>query len=216
MNSFLPSEIQQIWVPELTYINTEERPATILDEKTSISVQKLGSFKLSETAENENIQYFAGIENPLQLSRFYNQRFLCNFKLNWYPFDIQHCYLIMEMKKTYAPFTNFIVDYFEYSGSKFLTQYKVVDAFMETKTENDRKFVSVTIILGRQLLGVVLNVIIPTIVLNAISYSTNFYRDDYFETIIAINLTTMLVIVTLFVSVSTILIFVFLTADMPF
>merc|ERR1712243_344835 len=70
------------------------------------------------------------------------------------------------------------------------------------KTYNDRKFVGVTIILGRQLLGVVLNVIIPTIVLNAISYSTNFYRDDHFETIIAINLTTMLVIVTLFVSVS--------------
>ena len=60
----------------------------------------------------------------------------------------------------------------------------------------------VTISLGRQLLGVVLNIIVPTIVLNLISYSTNFYKDEYFETVIAINLTTMLVIVTLFVSVS--------------
>ena len=59
-----------------------------------------------------------------------------------------------------------------------------------------------TISLGRQLLGVVLNIIVPTIVLNLISYSTNFYKDEYFETVIAINLTTMLVIVTLFVSVS--------------
>ena len=62
--------------------------------------------------------------------------------------------------------------------------------------------VFVEIILGRQLLGVVLNIIIPTIVLNIISYSTNFYKEEYFETVIAINLTTMLVIVTLFVSVS--------------
>ena len=62
--------------------------------------------------------------------------------------------------------------------------------------------VFVTISLGRQLLGVVLNIIVPTIVLNLISYSTNFYKDEYFETVIAINLTTMLVIVTLFVSVS--------------
>ena len=62
--------------------------------------------------------------------------------------------------------------------------------------------VYVEIILGRQLLGVVLNIIIPTIVLNIISYSTNFYKEEYFETVIAINLTTMLVIVTLFVSVS--------------
>ena len=58
------------------------------------------------------------------------------------------------------------------------------------------------VVLGRQLFGVVLNIIIPTIVLNIISYSTNFYKEDYFETVIAINLTTMLVIVTLFVSVS--------------
>ena len=29
-----------------------------------------------------------------------------------------------------------------------------------------------------------------------------FYKDDYFESVVAINLTTMLVIVTLFVSVS--------------
>ena len=35
-----------------------------------------------------------------------------------------------------------------------------------------------------------------------ISYSTNFYKDDFFETVVTINLTTMLVIVTLFVSVN--------------
>ena len=61
--------------------------------------------------------------------------------------------------------------------------------------------IHVEITLGRELLGVILNVIIPTIVLNLISYSTNFYKDSYFETVIAINLTTMLVMVTLFVSV---------------
>ena len=56
--------------------------------------------------------------------------------------------------------------------------------------------------LNDSVLGVILNIIVPTIVLGIISYSTNFYKEEYFETIIAINLTTMLVIVTLFVSVS--------------
>ena len=75
---------------------------------------------------------------------------------------------------------------------------------MEVKENNmGLQEVLVTISLGRQLLGVLLNVIIPTIVLLIISYSTNFYKDDYFESVVAINLTTMLVIVTLFVSVST-------------
>ena len=68
--------------------------------------------------------------------------------------------------------------------------------------EDEVQMVFVEITLGRELLGVLLNVFIPTLVLGIISYTTNFYKDDYFESVIAINLTTMLVIVTLFVSVS--------------
>ena len=167
------------------------------------SLSFLGGYKLSETYENENIQYFAGKENPLHLSRFYNQRFLCDYQLNWYPFDIQHCYLRMAIKTSYSPFTKLIVEFYDYLGKRLLTQYEVKDFLMEIRnTDGGIQEVFVTITLGRQLLGVVLNVIIPTVVLNIISYSTNFYKDEYFETVIAINLTTMLVIVTLFVSVS--------------
>ena len=91
----------------------------------------------------------------------------------------------------------------EYTGEKVLAQYKIHDTFMETREEAGVQQVRVKITLERQLFGVLLNVIIPTIVLGLISYSTNFYKDEYFESVIAINLTTMLVIVTLFVRVST-------------
>ena len=137
LNSFLPTEIADIWVPELTFANTEERPSTVIDQKTSIAVQKLGSFKLSETYENENIQYFAGTDNPLHLERFYNQRFLCDYKLSWYPFDVQHCFLRMEMKKAYSPFTQLVVESYQYLGERFLTQYEVVDVVMEVKTNTE-------------------------------------------------------------------------------
>ena len=42
LNNFLPSEVEKVWVPELTFSNTEEKPTTILDERASISVQKIG------------------------------------------------------------------------------------------------------------------------------------------------------------------------------
>ena len=72
--------------------------------------------------------------------------------------------------------------------------------------------------LGRKLLGVLLNVFVPTTILNLIGFSTNFYKvkypkyyqlpkmlqDAYFESVIAINLTSMLVLVALFVQVSAI------------
>ena len=90
----------------------------------------------------------------------------------------------------------------KYLGKKYLTQYEVMKTTMETKSVDDSQQLVLEITLGRQLLGTVLNIFIPTIVLNIISYTTNFYKDDFFETVVAINLTTMLVIVTLFVSVS--------------
>ena len=42
LNTFLPSERLKVWVPELTFSNTEEIPSTIVDEKASITVQKIG------------------------------------------------------------------------------------------------------------------------------------------------------------------------------
>ena len=106
------------------------------------------------------------------------------------------------MTKSASPQMRLISKELKYLGKKYLTQYEVMKTTMETKSIDDAQQMVLEITLGRQLLGTVLNIFIPTIVLNIISYTTNFYKDDFFETVVAINLTTMLVIVTLFVSVS--------------
>ena len=202
LNNFLPSENTEIWVPELIFENTEEKPSTITDDKTSIKVNKTGLFKPSDIAENQNIQYFAGSENQISMSRFYNQRFICDYKMAWYPFDIQRCHLTMSMKRSFAPFTKLMVEEIIYEGERFLTKYEVKNVAMTVTDLGYSQAVYVEITLGRQLLSVVMNVFVPTLVLNIISYSTNFYKDSYFESVIAINLTSMLVLVALFVSVS--------------
>ena len=243
LNSFLPNENYEVWVPELIFVNTQNKPSTITDDRTSIKVEKKGVYKLSQSSENENIQYFQGSQNPLEMKRFYNQRFLCDYgmqviihvdnilgkhsfiqsnifycsgthlmcryvHLHLYSLyliynDIQKCKLKFVMKPAYSSFTNMVVDEVIYEGERFLTQYEVRSVNMvSVVNKKEDQEIHVEITLGRELLGVILNVIIPTIVLNLISYSTNFYKDSYFETVIAINLTTMLVMVTLFVSVS--------------
>ena len=62
--------------------------------------------------------------------------------------------------------------------------------------------VQVSITLGRRLLGTILTVYVPTVLLNIIGYSTNYFKDFFFEAVVTINLTCMLVLVTLFISVS--------------
>ena len=35
------------------------------------------------------------------LCRFYNGRFLCSYEMAWYPFDIQHCRLVLSIRYCY-------------------------------------------------------------------------------------------------------------------
>ena len=61
---------------------------------------------------------------------------------------------------------------------------------------------NVQVMLGRRLLGTVLTVYIPTILLVIIAYCTNFFKPFFFEAVVAVNLTVMLVLATMFISVS--------------
>merc|ERR1719445_1132745 len=62
--------------------------------------------------------------------------------------------------------------------------------------------VVVTITMGRRLLGTFLTIFFPTILLNVIGYSTNFFKEFFFEAVITVNLTSMLVLTTMFINVS--------------
>merc|ERR1712168_1546059 len=56
--------------------------------------------------------------------------------------------------------------------------------------------------LGRRLLGVFLTVYFPTVLLNLIGHSTNYFKSFFFEAVITVNLTSMLVLTTMFINVS--------------
>ena len=100
-----------------------------------------------------------------------------------------------------APFVVLNLDEVVYNGKGLLTKYEVQDVDMFITEWENHEAILFEIILGRKLLSVLMNVIVPTLILNTISFTTNFYTDEYFESKIGINLTSMLVLVALFVSV---------------
>ena len=135
-NSFLPADTDSIWVPKLIFSNTENKPSTVIDENVKLFVEKLGSSKGSSTTEIERIEYFDGKDNPLFLKRFYNQRFLCDYQLSWYPFDVQHCYMVLEVASSHAPFTQLSLGQHEYGGQRSLSQYRVRDVITVTREQD--------------------------------------------------------------------------------
>lgn len=62
--------------------------------------------------------------------------------------------------------------------------------------------IRVEIALGRRLLSVLLNVFLPTLLLNVMGHASVYFPRFYFEAIITVNLTVMLVLTTLYVGVS--------------
>ena len=59
-----------------------------------------------------------------------------------------------------------------------------------------------SLVLGRHLLGVILTAYTPTILLNVIGHSTNYFKSFFFEAVVTVNLTCMLVLATMFISIS--------------
>ena len=93
-NLFNFQEKEILWIPVLTFENTENKPFTLADEKTSITVKKQGEFSISKVSsfdllfihshwpvkntnfdvlkveDVENQQFFEGEENSMTMSRF--------------------------------------------------------------------------------------------------------------------------------------------------
>ena len=150
LNSFLPRENRAIWVPELVFENTEEKPRTLVDDFTAIKVEKMGKFSPSDISECQNIQYFSGSENQIDMSRFYKQSFLCDYKMAWYPFDVQRCRMTMAIQRAFEPFVNLVAEEIAYDGERFLTKYEIHNVTMDVIDLGFTHAVFVEITLGRE------------------------------------------------------------------
>ena len=60
----------------------------------------------------------------------------------------------------------------------------------------------IEISLGRKLMNSVLTIYLPTVLLICIIHATNYFKDFFFEAVVTVNLTGMLVLTTIFMTVS--------------
>ena len=85
-----------------------------------------------------------------------------------------------------------------------MTQYFVKKDGIKKRFDrvNGRHFIAVEIVLGRRLLSLILTIFAPTIILNLVGHLSNFFKEFFFEATISVNVTVMLVLTTMFISVS--------------
>ena len=151
----------------------------------------------------KNKLVFKGSENPLSVSRFYKTNFICDFDMAWYPFDTQKCSMNFVLERGSREFVDLLAHDLEYSGPLDLTQYFIKKkVFLKRNDDKGMEMLHVDIYLGRRLLSIILTVFAPTVILNIVGHSSNYFKEFFFEAVISLNVTVMLVLTTMFISVS--------------
>ena len=99
-------------------------------------------------------------------------------------------------------FVDLLAHDLEYSGPLDLTQYFIKKKVFLKLDEKGMGILHVDIYLGRRLLSIILTVFAPTVILNIVGHSSNYFKEFFFEAVISLNVTVMLVLTTMFISVS--------------
>ena len=191
-NNWVTNE-ENIWIPKLRFHNTESKATTLSDSESWITIKSEGNFSNSDVVSLENTRNYIGSENKLTQTRTYNINFLCNYKLGWYPFDTQICFMNISLLKPEDQFTLQLVkpDDIPFNGSHDLTEYNFMEATVDNGTfEDGMRGVSVKIFFKRNIFSQIMTIYVPTTLIMVVSYLTTFFNNrQWFGHIITINLT---------------------------
>jgi len=189
-----------LWFPAFVFQNTKDKNESVVDNKATMEVVRRGAGAHNTLESTENKVMFPGTSSSLLYSRYYSQVFECSFDLKWFPFDIQACTIQLSPVIRLKGAMVLLPTNFTYSGPTDLTQFTVKSiAMMSGKQAGN---VVVNIVIQRRLLSIVLTTFVPTIILNIIGHMSNYFKEFFFEGLMSLNVTVMLVLTTLFISVS--------------
>ena len=194
-------EFEQIWKPSLILKNSLEHASITNNGDVLIQIlkQNKGTLK-SEKELNEGMTY-DGKSNAIILTAVFDTGFGCSYQLHDYPFDSQICTIDVSSPSNILNDIILIPGTITYSGlSKTLPQFKLIIGKI-TSNENG------TLIQGSfQLKRIpfyhILCTYLPTCCILSLAIATLYFDESRFATTIKISLTVMLVLYTLFQSIS--------------
>ena len=171
----------------------------LIDSKALIFIKRNGKWVKSDVSSAENTLIYQGSSNPI---RFYNLKFQCTYSLLWYPFDSQRCLIKILPESELRKLIVLQPDKFLYVGPTLLMTYEVESIrFVERTSWSRFGPFEVEIVIRRRLLSIILITFVPTILLNIIGHTSNYFNSIYFDTSISMNVTLMLVLTTMFISI---------------
>ena len=191
------------WIPEVKF-------SILLDQTKSIEVdrrilvKKQGAVSMTGGMDvlhpNET---YSGNENTLTLEVMYQANFFCDFAgIAMYPFDVQECTISLQISGASNNLTRLIAMPIQDQGPSSVGQYDVTGwTVVSARSSGGQNELRITAYLGRNVASVFFITYLPTILMNLINQATNYSKDSY-ELVITVNITCMMVLASVYISVS--------------
>ena len=199
--------IIKIWIPNIDFAFLEKQKSCA-DCDSKIYVQKT---QPTMTTKKGNkffyIETYDGGGTPLIHVSDHNMQFFCGFDwISLYPMEIETCSFYFYFKGPANFLTKIDITKLEAPIGKFIeryliTEWKIITDY--TYSRSEKKMVKVAVTLTMNSLSILLVTYLPTLLMNIINQATNYITgDSKYDLIITVNMTSMVVLATIYMSVS--------------
>ena len=205
-NYLWESTEQKIWTPDIEFSDTENKKVLTSTDYDVIILRRGKAVLDADLDLLRPNEVYAGRENPFKIFIQERIQFSCSFdNIRNFPFGQQKCFLKFEVKGTSNFFTTINPWQVVNKGPTVVGQY-VVDMWRINNLFNEEtgtNMTRVTMVLSRNIESIFLVTYLPTILMNMINQATNYITgNDKYSLIYTINITCMMVLTSIYLSVS--------------
>ena len=158
-------------------------------------------YNRSGVDEVDEREIFEGSENRLIMIQTYTHEFQCVYKLESYPFDAQTCTIDITTSHHDKAIITMIPKNLHMEQDVDMTLFHMDYWKLDFRNRSaPQEGVSMTIVLRRKILSEMMGTYLPSLLLMMITFATTLFKPFFFEAALSVNLTTMLVMTTIFIS----------------
>ncbi|XP_069159957.1 uncharacterized protein [Procambarus clarkii] len=202
INRLSSADENNIWRPVINFPNVHDGNIKMFTEQ--LFLKKTGlPLEVDFNDANMDISYSGKSASIIQ-RQHYSGSFACVFDVFYYPFDTQRCVLLLQLSSVSHEVVTFSAELaaVEYMEGRSLPSYTVTfcSVTVTHRGSNATRYPVLLVEFGleRRWTVIVLNVFLPTALLQAIGYATLFLHTNDQGDRLTLSLTTLLVLYTLF------------------
>ena len=203
LNTVAKDEREIIWLPHVHF--SFVKSSFLSHNQAKLFIEKRTEPRISGDRSKLNVsETYLGDSNPITFHSEYYLRFLCEFNgIEDYPFGSEICSFDFFLDGRANTETE-INCTLKHSERKLIGQYEIKGWNYKHFQTELKNMIRISITLDKRPISILMMTYLPTLLMNIINQATNYITgESKYDLIIEVNITSMVVLATIYVTVST-------------